>query len=296
MNAGRMPHLDRRGAGDPTLLFVHGWGLDRTAWDPLRAHLNGFETVAYDTCGFGGNTQCRVVEGETLTHSAAELMRVRDGLSREHVIVIGSSRGGTIALRAAAERPDAFAAVIVIGAPPRVTAGDDYSHGARREDLEAVAQQLESAYGGTFEAIAPVFYLTDDAAEADVTGARGLLLASNARTSDPKTAVAVLRDNLSDDIRGLLPRIAVPVLVIGGQRDPVVPPDAAKFVASSIPYARLEILPGAGHVPHLTMPEKTSRLIRHFIGTLPQPRTNSGGFHGAAGRGAHESDHDEVPR
>jgi pimeloyl-ACP methyl ester carboxylesterase len=269
MNRTDLPRLEWSGSGELTLLLLHGWGLDRASWEPLRRALEAeFEIVAYDSWGSGENDAGDLPASGTLVRSAAELMEVRDRLGRERVIVIGASRGGTVALKAAAEHPERFEAVVAIGAPARLTAADDYPHGSRREDLEGIAQQLELDYSATFEAIAPAFFLTDDAADADRAGAMDRLLAARARTRRPDLAVAILRDNLGDDIRSLLPRIQAPVLLVAGERDPVLVPEAAKMLAERIPRAKLSIVPGAGHVPHITMPEEVAARVRRFIDEL----------------------------
>jgi pimeloyl-ACP methyl ester carboxylesterase len=60
-----------------------------------------------------------------------------------------------------------------------------------------------------------------------------------------------------------LRRLSVPTLMIWGDRDPVVPIEAARAAARLIPNARLEVLP-AGHVPQLGHPEQVAQLLTAF--------------------------------
>ena len=62
-----------------------------------------------------------------------------------------------------------------------------------------------------------------------------------------------------DDLR----RLAVPTLMVWGDRDPVVPVERARACAATIPDARLEVLP-AGHVPQLGQPERVAALLEQF--------------------------------
>jgi pimeloyl-ACP methyl ester carboxylesterase len=62
-----------------------------------------------------------------------------------------------------------------------------------------------------------------------------------------------------DDLR----RLSVPVLMIWGDRDPVVSVDTARDAATLIPDARLEVL-AAGHVPQLGHPEQVAKLLTAF--------------------------------
>jgi pimeloyl-ACP methyl ester carboxylesterase len=61
-----------------------------------------------------------------------------------------------------------------------------------------------------------------------------------------------------------LRRLAVPTLMIWGERDPVVPLEQARAVAAEIPHARLEVLPG-GHVPQLGNPNRVAALMEDFV-------------------------------
>ena len=61
-----------------------------------------------------------------------------------------------------------------------------------------------------------------------------------------------------------LRRLAVPTLMIWGDRDPVVPLAQARAVAAEIPHARLEALP-AGHVPQLGNPDRVAALLEDFV-------------------------------
>ena len=69
--------------------------------------------------------------------------------------------------------------------------------------------------------------------------------------------------------RGELRRLAVPTLMIWGDRDPVVPLAQARSAAAEIAHARLEVLP-AGHVPQLGHPDRVVALLDEFATTTPR--------------------------
>jgi len=71
-----------------------------------------------------------------------------------------------------------------------------------------------------------------------------------------RTSVRLSREELR--------RLAVPTLMIWGDRDPVVPLVQARAVAAEIPHARLEALP-AGHVPQLGNPDQVAALLEAFV-------------------------------
>lgn len=267
MESSDAPELDRGGSGDLTLVLLHGWGLDRESWRPLRRHLDPHvETVAYDMWGFGSNAGGEEIPVEgSLSRSVTELLRVCDQLSDRQLVLVGASRGGTVALRAAAEHPERFAGVVTIAAPPRGSAADDYPFGADRARMEEVILQLKRDYAGTMATAGPAFYVSDDAPDADHATAIEEIRASTERTRRPDLAVEILGESLSDDIRHLLPLVRVPVLVVATERDVAVSPEAGRLIADSIPSARFQLIRGAGHVPQLTMPRPLAATILKFL-------------------------------
>jgi 3-oxoadipate enol-lactonase len=68
-----------------------------------------------------------------------------------------------------------------------------------------------------------------------------------------------------DDALPLLPRIACPTLVIVGEQDQATPPDEARTMAEQIPGARLEIIPGAGHLANVEQPERFNKALLKFL-------------------------------
>lgn len=93
---------------------------------------------------------------------------------------------------------------------------------------------------------------------------------------DPSTRSAFLRTLRSVvDLRGqsvssrdrLYLAAATPMLLIWGSKDPVLPVDHARTVAAELDGCRLEIVPGAGHLPHHADPEHVSLVLRRFIET-----------------------------
>ena len=73
------------------------------------------------------------------------------------------------------------------------------------------------------------------------------------------------------DQTGLLPSISVPTLVVVGESDALAPVDVAEAMAKSIPGARLEVVPDAGHVANLENPEVFNRAFSEFLTKLPAP-------------------------
>jgi pimeloyl-ACP methyl ester carboxylesterase len=71
------------------------------------------------------------------------------------------------------------------------------------------------------------------------------------------------------DQRDLLPRVAVPTLLIWGERDARSPLRVARQFEQAIPRAQLVVIPGCGHVPNLEEPELVNRVVSEFCRSHP---------------------------
>ncbi|MGL6110330.1 MAG: alpha/beta fold hydrolase, partial [Rubrivivax sp.] len=70
------------------------------------------------------------------------------------------------------------------------------------------------------------------------------------------------------DSRPLLPQVACPVLVVCGESDLLTPPEHAREMAALIPGARLELLPGCGHLLTWEQPERVNALLIDWLAGL----------------------------
>jgi pimeloyl-[acyl-carrier protein] methyl ester esterase len=70
---------------------------------------------------------------------------------------------------------------------------------------------------------------------------------------------------MEEDHRSAISAINVPTLIIHGERDQLVPVGAARFVATQVKQARLEIIPRAGHAPFLTHQSLFVEKLKDFI-------------------------------
>lgn len=81
----------------------------------------------------------------------------------------------------------------------------------------------------------------------------------------PRRIWGTLRSALRERAEDSLPRISVPVLVVRGSRDPVVPQGWAQEAARLLPHGRLIVIPGAPHAANYSTPEALVRAVRPFL-------------------------------
>jgi pimeloyl-ACP methyl ester carboxylesterase len=110
------PDMEWTGDGDITVVLLHGWGLEGSSWEPLQDHLNPFlHTVAPDLWGFGDNAREETIPSQgSVARSVDELLALCHAIGSRPLIAVRASRGGLVALSAAARNPETFAAVVTI--------------------------------------------------------------------------------------------------------------------------------------------------------------------------------------
>ena len=101
---------------------------------------------------------------------------------------------------------------------------------------------------------------------ADVVGLLGEI-AAGVRPDSLRTQLRLMSET---DQRDLLPRIAVPTLLLWGELDARSPLSVARQFEEAIPDTELVVIPGAGHVSNLERPEQFNEAVREFCRAQPR--------------------------
>lgn len=247
--------FERTGDGPP-LVLLHGVLGDSREW---RTQLEGlsddFTVVAWDAPGCGRSAD--PPESFRLPDYADVLAAFIDalGLGRPHML--GLSFGGGLALELYGRHPHVPRTLILASA---------YAGWAGSLPPEVVEERLQRAIR---EAELPPDrflsrwqseLLTDAASHA--TGAELMAIMSDYHPAGFLTMAYAFAEA---DLRDVLPRIDVPVLLLYGDEDRRSPPDIGRDLAAQIPSARLVVLPGAGHMCNMEAPERFNAEIRGFL-------------------------------
>jgi pimeloyl-ACP methyl ester carboxylesterase len=244
----------RAGAGDTTLILIHGFGEHLLTWrnlvDPLA---RSYRVVAFDLPGFGGSE--KPAAAYTLPAMTA---RVTDFLERWTApprILVGHSMGGAIAAEVALRHPEMVTALVLI-AP----AGLDVGLAPITTHL---GPEMASAIG-TWEGVRAVLTpMHDPEWLAEPPGWE-----QYDPTFDSAFRQSTARVAEEFDFRGIGARfrdLRQPTLLIWGPDDPVVPATVGGRLDAIIPCSRLARLPRGMHRPQLETPDTVLTLIRHFL-------------------------------
>jgi len=243
-----------RGSGEP-VVFLHGLGGSRTAWEPQLASLGDrLRCVAWDMPGYGKSAP---IESLTFASIAGAVARLLDaaGIARAHLV--GESFGGMHALHTAVRHPDRVHKMVLTNTSPAFGldgTDTDSWRAARLAPLNDGMQPADFA-SDVLRAIAGPS-LTEEMLQLRAA-AFGRILAAGLRA-----AVNCLVDH---DVRSDLAKITAPTLVVAGELDNETPPSYAQALAAGIANAQLVVLDGVGHLAASEAPEIFNDLVRNFL-------------------------------
>jgi pimeloyl-ACP methyl ester carboxylesterase len=246
---------DRRGDGPPVVL-LHGYVGDRRTW---RLQLEGlsdeFTVVAWDQPGYGGSSDPPAGFG---LHDMADCLAAfidALGLGRPHVV--GLSFGGGLALELYRRRPAVPASLVLAGA---------YAGWAGSLPADEVERRLAQALrlaglppDRLVDELRPTLF-SESAPPGPVD--EFLACAADFHAAGLRASARAIA---AADLRDVLPRVAVPALVLHGDRDVRAPVEVARALHDGIPGSRLVVMEGVGHASCVEAPERFNAEVRAFL-------------------------------
>jgi pimeloyl-ACP methyl ester carboxylesterase len=261
----------------PAIVFTHGWGLDSTIWRYARKDLGErFRILVWDLPGLGRSSQPK--DGRyTLERLGDDLRAVADSAGGP-VVLVGHSIGGMTSQTLAGLRPEVLGekvkGIVLVNTthlrPSRTTAASSL--------VEAI-YPIAKVFLSLQIPLAPLAwltkwqsYLSGQAHIANRIGGfgkhvtRGQLehttrLATKANPAVEAKGIFAMQ---AWDITPQLPKVSVPVLVLGGQVDLITKEEAGETIARTIPGARFKLMPGCGHMGFYEYAEAYNREIGAF--------------------------------
>jgi pimeloyl-ACP methyl ester carboxylesterase len=251
--------VERSGSGPPLLLIMGMSGTSLHWGEELLAELRGdFEVIAYDHRGVGASS--RLSDGATTVVEMAEDAAALIGaLGLQSVDVMGISMGGMIAQELALAHP---------GLVRTLTLGCTYcgGEGSALAPPEVIGKLSEAMFSGDraralrvgWEANVSPGFAADEAAWARFSEI------AERRAVAVEVVMAQMQAIAAHDTRARLGELQMPVQVVHGEADQMLPVQNGRLIASLIPDARLEVLEGVGHLYFWERPQRAAELLREL--------------------------------
>jgi 3-oxoadipate enol-lactonase len=246
----------------PHLLLIHGFPHDGTLW---KHQLNALSDVAHviapDLRGFGGNT-AELKKDLRIEDYANDLKRLLDEHGIEKVVVAGLSMGGYVALSFLEKYPDRARALILCNT--RAEADDE---AGRKKRYEVAEKALNGGVPVIARELLPKM-LSEKRRNERPEEARELekmmLRQRPEAIAAASKAMAVRKDQ-----REFLRSIKIPVLIITGDQDPIMPLPTSESMHRAIEQSEMTVLKDAAHLSNIDRPEEFNAAVRDFLKKLP---------------------------
>jgi pimeloyl-ACP methyl ester carboxylesterase len=241
---GQTTRLVELGAGEPVVV-LHGWGGRIESMAPVISCLSrGRRVLALDLPGFGESPAPADAWGTA--DYGAFVASVLEGAGVARADFVGHSFGAKTSLYLAAT--SALVSKLVLAG----------SSGLRTPpSLKARAKRAASRAGRAAGRLGPPGRALRDSLYRRIAS-------EDYRNAGPLRPTFVKVVN--EDLTSLLPRIAVPTLLVWGTEDDAVPVSHARMMERSIPDAGLVLFEGAGHFAYLDEADRFCAIVRNFLG------------------------------
>ena len=261
------------GEGPMDLVYAHGWLSHlEYAWESpdcarfFRRLASFSRLIRFDRRGMGLSD--RDIGPSTLEERVDDIRAVMDAAVAEKATLFGVSEGGYMSLMFAATHPERTAALVLCGCYAKGSWAPDYPGGRTLEDLKSWSIAMEENWGGPFDLDQGAPSAAKDEAARSWFGAYLRYAAS------PSAARAISELSFHVDVRGILPSVRVPTLVLHRSGDRWQAIAEGQYLADHIPGAKLVVLPGEDHIPWWGDQDRLIGEIQEFLtGTRDSPPT-----------------------
>lgn len=264
-------HYLRAGDGGPPVVLLHGSGIDDAAlsWKhTIPALANRHKVYALDWPGHGESGP--PTGDPSVPFYRSILCGFLDSVGLDRVALVGISMGGAVALGCALERPERCRSVVAVdsyGLVDRIPGGIGSYLLASVPFVDVVGRQWAGLSAGTARAAVGSFvHDPDQLPDAFFEDVRE-------RLSEPRAGAAFVSfqrnefglDGVDTSFADRLDELEMPVTLVHGRADPLIPLEWAETAAESIPEARLRVIDRCGHWPPRERPDVFVRHLRSAL-------------------------------
>ena len=240
---------ERRGTGAP-LVLLHGYPLDHHLWNEVIPLLEDtFELILPDLRGFGGSSS--VDTFYAMEDFALDIAALLDHLEIQKAGIIGHSMGGYVALAFARVYPERVSGLGLVSS--QVLADPPDRKEAR---YKSAAEVADKGIASMVETMTPKFTANPRLQQ---------FARQSMEQQQPAAYIGALKAMAERvDSTPLLSSLQIPVVIVHGDADALIPIDRAREVKAAVPGAHLVEVAGSGHLPMMEAKEETAEALKHL--------------------------------
>ncbi len=255
-------HIEVIGTG-PNLVLIHGWGMNGSVWHPLVKRLSkNFTLHIVDLPGMGFSQIISPYHLYSIAEKVAEMLP-------NNTAMLGWSLGGQVAIRIALDQPEVVKQLVLVGATPCFVNVSGLSNQAHWQfGVEpAVFQQFAKSVQLDYQKTMTQFLSLQCMGAKDAGSTIRLLKKKFAER--PAPTQQLLQDALEilvkTDLRNEILTLNNPTLIIHGDKDTLVPLQAANWMRQHMPNALMRVIAGAAHAPFLSHQDAFMDTLENFL-------------------------------
>jgi non-heme chloroperoxidase len=260
-------YYEDHGSGHPVVL-IHGYPLNGRSWERQQRELlaAGYRSINYDRRGFGLSSQ--PTTGYDYDTFAADLNALLDHLALDEVDLVGFSMGtGEVTRYLGKYGSGRVRKAALLGAiPPFLLKTDDNPEGVDGSVFEGIKTAIVADRYAYFKDFLDNFYNVDKLGGTRISDQAWQASFNVAATASPYATYACV-DTWLTDFRADLAKIDVPVLVVHGTEDRILPYEStAKRLPELVADLKLVSVKGGPHNIGWTHPEEVNPALFEFLG------------------------------
>jgi pimeloyl-ACP methyl ester carboxylesterase len=261
-------HVKTLGQGEPAIVLLHGFGASLYTWHAVMESLSQQgKVIAFDRPGFGLTERPLTWEGQNPygIESQVELViGLLDHFGMQQAILVGNSAGGTVAMQVALEHPERVSSLILVD--PAVYTGGGSPNWLRPLLASPQMRRLGPLLARQIQKRGPelikLAWHDPSQLQAEIIELyKKPLQVENWDKALWEFTLASRTSNLAQRFSEL----NLPVLVITGDDDRIVPTKDSIRLSNELPNAQLEIIANSGHLPHEERPAEFLSAVMDFI-------------------------------
>jgi class 3 adenylate cyclase len=271
-------HIAFQVVGDgPALVYMPHWAthLEMLWEEPLissfvRRLATFSKVIMFDKSGVGLSDPVPTPMLPTLEKWCDDALAVLDASSTDRATLVGCDAGAVLAQLFAALHPSRTSALVLYGTAARVRRAADYPAGLPDRLVELFLEMVEQGWGAS-----PVGLDLSDPSMTRDEAYRDWQVRFQRQSASPGVIMAMMRMIVDVDLRGILPTIRVPTLVLHRTNDSWYPIAHGRYLAEHIPGARFVELEGSDHSIEFGDSDAAVRQIELFLtGTSHAPEVD----------------------
>ena len=237
---GAAIRFDTQGGGEPALVLVHGWAMDRHLWDGQAPSLaSRHRVVTLDLAGHGESSASR--SAWTMAAFGEDVKAVVEAAGATQVILVGHSMGGNVVLEAAQRMPERVKGIVLVDTLL------DVEQRTPAAEIEAYAARLAADYPTVVTTMANEYLF----APATPPAVRERVI-RHALALPAAASIGMLRESWAYDPLPALHEIRVPIRAVSAYKFPT----NLEANRRHMPGYEAAIVPGSGHYPMLEDPKR----------------------------------------